>query len=53
MTCNWQLASLYVSTQEQSLCHLVLTKMKENLLAENAVLSHTETKKLVQTFIFN
>ena len=25
--------------------------MKENLLAENAVLSHTETKKLVQTFI--
>ena len=38
-------------TQPQSLCQLVLTRMKERPLVENAALPHTETKKLAHPFI--
>ena len=39
--------------QQQSLCQLVSTRMKDKPLVENAVLPHTETKKLAHPFIFN
>ena len=38
-------------TQQQSLCQLVLTRIKERPLVENAALRHTETKKLAHLFI--
>ena len=38
---------------QQSLSELLSTRMKEKPLVENAVLPHTETKKLVHPFIFN
>ena len=40
-------------TQHKSLCQLVSTGMGEKPSVENAVLPHTETKKLVHPFILN
>ena len=38
--------------QQQSLRHLILRRMKDKPLVENAILSHTETNELTYSFIF-
>ena len=40
-------------TLKQSLSQLVLTRMKERPFVENPALPHTETKKVVDPFVFN
>ena len=40
-------------TQQQYLCHLALTRLKEKSLQPNAILPHNKTKKQAYPFILN
>ena len=47
------LMSATIHTQQQSLCYLALTRMKEEPLEENAVLPDTETNEPAYPSFFN
>ena len=47
------LMSATIHTQQQSLCYLALTRVKEEPLEENAVLPDTETNEPAYPSFFN